>query len=269
MDDLTFDEATAVRPIDDGAFDWTVPAGWAQGRGAWGALSFGAMGRAILACEPDPERIMRSVSAEIVSPARVGAVRLTVSELRRGSALSSWSCLAVADTGEVVGRLSAVLAASRRDVPDYATWGMPSRPDVAPADDVPIVPVEPPFGPEFGQHLEFRPIAGIPLTGGPAVAQGYVRLRRPVPHSALTLVGLVDAWWPATLPAVTTLRPMATVGFAANLLVDPATIPVDEPLLHWGAASGAHEGFTSETRQLWSADGRLVVENLQSIVLIA
>jgi len=28
------------------------------------------------------------------------------------------------------------------------------------------------------------------------------------------------------------------------------------------------EGFTSETRRLWSPDGRLVVENHQSIVVI-
>lgn len=269
MDELTFDEATAVQDRGSGAFDWDVPAGWAQGRGAWGGLVVGAMARAIVASEPDPTRTVRSISAEIVAPARVGRVRLGVSPVRRGSAVSTWSCVATDEDGRAVCRLTGVLSAPRRDVPDYSAWGLAAMPEAPGADAVPVVPVEPPFGPEFGQQLEFRPITGFPLSGAVAEVSGWVRLRRPVPHTALSLLALVDAWWPATLPALTTLRPMATLTFAANLMVDPATIAAEAPLLHVGRATAAHDGYTSETRHLWSADGRLVAENLQSIALIA
>ena len=55
----------------------------------------------------------------------------------------------------------------------------------------------------------------------------------------------------------------------AVVLVDPVSVAADEALLHHGTASGAHTGFISEQHRLWAADGRLAIDNLQSIVLIA
>ena len=75
--------------------------------------------------------------------------------------------------------------------------------------------------------------------------------------------------WPATLSVLDRIRPVATVNFSANLLVDPVSVAADEALLHHGTASGAHTGFISEQHRLWAADGRLAIDNLQSIVLIA
>jgi hypothetical protein len=40
-------------------------------------------------------------------------------------------------------------------------------------------------------------------------------------------------------------------------------------LFYEGELTAGSEGFTSEVRRLWSPDGRLVAENLQSIVVIA
>jgi hypothetical protein len=82
------------------------------------------------------------------------------------------------------------------------------------------------------------------------------------------VLGLVDAWWPASYVAMSALRPMATVSFSAHLLVDPATLDVEQPLAFESWVSAMEHGFTSETRRLWSPDGRLVVENHQSIVVI-
>ena len=61
---------------------------------------------------------------------------------------------------------------------------------------------------------------------------------------------------------------MATVSFAANLVVDPGAVPWDEPLYYEGTVAGARDGYVSELRRLWTADGRLAVENLQSIAII-
>jgi hypothetical protein len=80
---------------------------------------------------------------------------------------------------------------------------------------------------------------------------------------------MVDAWWPAVLPALIEFQPIATVTFAANLNVDPATVPADDRLLHHGWATTMADGYVSEQRHLWTTDGRLAVDNLQSIVLIA
>jgi hypothetical protein len=61
---------------------------------------------------------------------------------------------------------------------------------------------------------------------------------------------------------------MATVSFSAHLLADPASVPIGEPVLMESAVTSAFEGFTSELRRLWSVDGRVLVENLQSIVVV-
>lgn len=97
---------------------------------------------------------------------------------------------------------------------------------------------------------------------------------RPVSQPQLTCPAAVAGrWpgrhWPATLSVLGRIRPVATVNFSADLLVDPLSVAADEALLHHGTASGAHAGFTSEQRRLWTADGRLAVDNLQSTVLIA
>jgi hypothetical protein len=65
------------------------------------------------------------------------------------------------------------------------------------------------------------------------------------------------------------MRPLATVMFAATLLVDPVDLDAAQQLYYEGELTAGANGFTSELRRLWSPDGRLVVENLQSIVVIA
>ena len=60
---------------------------------------------------------------------------------------------------------------------------------------------------------------------------------------------------------------VATVDFSAAVLVDPASIAPDALLLHHSFVSAAADGFTREHRRLWTADGRLAVDNVQTIVI--
>jgi hypothetical protein len=85
---------------------------------------------------------------------------------------------------------------------------------------------------------------------------------------AALALGLVDALWPATLVTFSELRPIATLTFAASLLVDPATIDPSQPLLHRGRLVSRREGYATETRELWTPDGRLAVFNTQVMVVI-
>jgi hypothetical protein len=117
--------------------------------------------------------------------------------------------------------------------------------------------------------VEVRPLSGAPAAGGRAVTSGWIRYTARTSMTAASVAALVDAWWPASLTALTHLRPLATVSFTANLLIDPATLDVGQALLYEGLVSAAGEGYSSEQRRLWTADGRLVVDNLQSIVVIA
>ena len=60
---------------------------------------------------------------------------------------------------------------------------------------------------------------------------------------------------------------MATVNFTANLLVDPASVDGAEPLLNQSFVTAAADGYASEHRRLWTPDGRLAVDNLQTMVI--
>ena len=261
-----FDEATAVHRIGDGVFDWAVLDGWQQGRGAWGGLVVGAIVRAVAATEPDSSRLVRSISAQLVAPAVVGAHRITVSPVRQGSAMSTWGIDVEGEAGAVARAVVITGAGRTTDTSDHHTWGTLTRPDAPSATDVPGLPSGPPF-PVFTQHCDFRPITGIPMSGGPAETLGWSGYADATPVTATSLLALVDAWWPASLPLLSQMPRIATVNFTASLLLDPTTVPIGEPLLHHSFVAGAHDGFTSEHRRLWTADGRLAVDNMQTVVV--
>jgi hypothetical protein len=263
--------ATSVAPLADGTFSWTVPDGWQQGRGAWGGLVIGALLRAVTAAEPDASRTVRSVSSQLAAPALVGDHVISMECVRRGAAVSTWIAALLDGSGAFVASLTAVLGSPRKldDAPHYASWQMVEPPAVPPPDDVQLIPFRPPLGPVFGAQMAARPVNGIPTSRQRPETIGWIGYAQPVPLTAATLIALVDAWWPASLAPLPRMRPIATVAFSANLLVDPASIPLGEPLLNHAFVSAAHEGFTSEVRRLWTVDGRLAVDNLQSIVLIA
>lgn len=251
---------------------WVVPAGWTQGRGAWGGLVVATAVRAAEAAEvrvgPDsPGRGVRTLTVQMMAPVPDGPVPVAVRELRRGSATAMWRVEVGSGQGGQCAEAAVVLGDPRAaDVPPVC----PAMPDVAPWEQAAVIEVGPPIGPEFAPHLEFRPVAGYPYSGRTDDVISWIRPRGDGGggYDAGALLGLVDALWPGTLIHVTTPRPMATLTFTATLLVDPATVPVDEPLLHIGRMVASAGGYVTETRELWTPDGRLAVHNTQVITII-
>jgi hypothetical protein len=260
--------ASSVRGEPSEGFRWDVPDGWQQGRGAWGGLVVGAIVRAIQASEPDPSRQLRSLTVQIVAPARVGTHHIDVRPVRIGGAMSTWSAT-IMGQGEVCASAVVILGAARQPTPGLgvAGWQSVQPPSAPPADDVPIIPFVDGLSPVFAQHYEARPVSGVPFGGGAAESVGWIRFAEPTPWTAASLLALVDAWWPASLAVVTEMPRIATVNFFAALDIDPATVPPHEPLLHHSFVTGAVDGFTTEHRRLWTADGRLVADNVQTIVV--
>ena len=249
---------------------WDVPDGWQQGRGAWGGLVVGAMVRAAVDAEPDPRRRVRTVSAHLFGPTVVGPAQVLVRSVRIGSAMSTWTVDVVDASGEATANAVVITGTDRAaELSDaYPGWGLARCPQLPDWQVLPVAPVRPPIGPVFSEHIEYRVVEGLPFTEGPTRTAGWVRFAEQDAWTADQLLGIVDAWWPCAMPALPAPHPMATVAFSAHLLIDPATIPAGEPLMAEAQMSAAHEGFTSETRRLWTADGRLAVENHQSIVVI-
>jgi hypothetical protein len=269
---LDFDTATALTPAESSTgaavFAWEVPDGWQQGRGAWGGLPIGAMVRATMLTEPDPARSVRTLSVQLLTPALAGPHTVAVAPVRIGSGMSTWAVSVTDAEGGTVGGGSIITAAPRRTSTerDESSWSPIRAPEVPASGQVPLSPTPPPF-PPFTRKLEYRVNSGFPLQGGSAETLGWSSYREPTPWTAASLIALADAWYTVTLVSLADLVPMSTVNFTANLLIDPASLAPGEALLHHGLLSSVREGFTSEQRRLWTSDGRLAVDNLQTIVV--
>lgn len=263
-----FAASCALERTDEASFQWFVPEGWLQGRGAWGGLVVAAHVNAAEAEQQlvDPSRRIRNVSTHLFGPLPPGDATVTTTCLRAGSAMTTWQVSIVGSDGNLASQ-AVVIAGTPRPVDDR--WGTAQMPDLPNWEGLPSAPVRPPIGPEFGAHFDYRPVAGIPGAQDEPKALGWLSPAGEWSRwTAGTALGIVDAWWPASYVSMAAVRPMGTVSFSAHLLVDPATVPTDEPLAYEAWVSATDDGFTSETRRLWSSDGRLVVENHQAIVVI-
>lgn len=267
---MLFDDGTALTPAGGGRFDWDVAADWDQGRGAYGGLVAGGAARAVALSEPDPERVLRTLSLHLGVPLPIGPATVVVEPLRVGSGVSMWSVTARDSEDRLAAHAVAVTGTPRAaDLDDVAaSWRTVEPPHLPPWGDLEPLPLPVPPSPPFTRHVEFRVAEGPPLSGQPPRSTGYVRFRDQASWDAASLLGIADAWWVTAMTTLTTLRPMPTVTFTAQMLVDPATIPAGEPLAYEAFMSAAHQGFTSETRRLWTLDGRLAVENLQTIAAL-
>jgi acyl-CoA thioesterase superfamily protein/acyl-Coa thioesterase superfamily protein len=258
-----FFAATALERIAPSSFRAQIPDGWQQGRGAFGGLVLAILLRAMEAAEPDRGRSARTVSGDLCGPALPGPADISVRVLRRGKNQTNVAAELRQDD-QVLALASAVLSTPRPQPPSPVFEGAPADADWR---GVPALEVAPPIGPAFAAHYEYRsdepPFA---VSGAPRIA-GWVRERKPLPRlDAPALIGRLDAWWP-TLFHVAAPRPVATVSFVAELLVDPATLPADEPLRYRARMAALHEGFFVELRELWQGE-RLVALNQQTFAII-
>lgn len=265
-----FAAGCAIERTGPDSFTWRVPEGWLQGRGAWGGLVVAAHVNAAEAEQnrSDPSRRIRNISAHLFGPLPSGEATIRTTCLRAGSAMTTWQVAITGSDGQLASQ-AVVIAGTGRPVSAQDRWGtaqMPSLPEWA---GLPSAPVRPPVGPEFGAHFDYRPVSGFPGAQSAPHALGWLSPAGTWDGwTAGTALGIVDAWWPASYISMAEVRPMGTVSFSAHLLVDPATVSPDEPLAYEAWVSATDDGFTSETRRLWSPDGRLVVENHQAIVVI-
>ncbi len=259
---MSFAEASAVTPIEPNLYRAVIPDGWQQGRGAFGGLVLATLLRAIEQAEP--ARPARTLAGDICGPVLPGPAELRVVELRRGSNQSNLAAT-LTQGGAVNATATAVFSDARRVVaPPFS----PAPPPPAAAwRDVPLIGRNRSDAPTFARHYDYRSAAPAFARGEPLI-DGFIREREPLPRlDAPALIGRLDAWWPTLFSLDGAPRPCATISFVAELLVDPATLPPDEPLRYRARLAALHEGFFVELRELWHG-GRVVALNQQTFAVI-
>jgi len=261
--DATFEELTRSVREADGAFAVEVPDRWQQGRGAFGGLVLATMARAVEAVVADPTRTLRTLTAELVGPAKPGPARVVVEVLRAGSGVTTAAARLVQD-GEVCAH--AVVAMGKpRGAYDALALEAPVLPGW---EEMPVMHLGPPMAPVFTQHVEFRCAGPLPFSGvAVAETSGWVRLRRPGGRrGGEYVVAMADSWWPAMLSAETAPRPAATLTFALEVVGEVE--PGEAPLAYRGRMLAGREGYAVESRELWTAGGKLVALNQQTFVVM-
>jgi acyl-CoA thioesterase len=263
---ISLDTLFTLRGAEPGRFHSRIPDGWQQGRGAFGGLVLGQMVAAAEASETDARRRLRSLTAELVGPVQPGAAELTVEPLRRGSSVTALA-VRLLQGGEVQAHAVALLAADR----PVAAWHEETPSSPPPWHAVPEIGLgSSGVGPAFAEFFEYRPLSGAPFSGAEtATTSGYIRSRLAVERpGAAWVTALADAWWSAAVARFTAVRPFATITFTLQMVLDPTTLDVTEPLFHRARAPHASDGYALETRELWTGDGRLVAVNHQTVAVL-
>jgi hypothetical protein len=253
-----FRTASAVEPLGDARYRATIPDGWQMGRGTFGGLLFGAMLRAVEHAEPD--RPARTLSGDVCGPVVPGDVEIAVRVLRRGNSQSNLAA-ELRQNGEILATATVVSSAARK-------IALPAPPLDTPLETAPGPPALPPSAIRavFTQNYLYRSDAPF---GGTVTPSGLIVENTPLAAvDAAALIGRLDAWWPAAFGLPTGPRPMATISFTAQILVDPSTLPPDEPLRYRARIAALHDGFSVELRELWHG-GRPIALNQQTFAVLA
>jgi acyl-CoA thioesterase len=262
---VSFDEATALRPRDDGAWEGRIVEDWYAGLGPLGGYVMAIVLRGMVLATADPARQPRTLTVHFLRAPESGPVVVRAVVERVGRSLSTVSAR-LEQGGQLVALALAALSAPR-DGPVLSAAPMP---EVAPpsAREVPGAfpggAALPPFTGRVTMETRF---------GGPmfsraeeALVGGWMGLREERPIDALTVAVLADAWFPAPWPRLRKLAPAPTIELTVHFRA-PLPRP-DSLLLGRFRTHHIEDGFFDEDGELWAPDGTLVARSRQLGLLI-
>ena len=262
-----FATATALASDGDG-FSGCLDRDWWGGTGPHGGYLAAILARgALLAGEPRQQ--LRSLTVHYLDNAREGQFRVDIGRLRATRSNTTLELTLRQGDDLILAGIAGM--AKGRSCPDLDGAAVPAATPYE-ATDLSRFLMErgvSDIAPPFATRLEYRHCLGPePLSGSEeALTGGWLRMLDGHPIDAPAAAMLTDAWWPAVwsrlrqVPRTPTLD--LTIHFRRPL---PDT---DEPVLAQFRSRLGLDGFVDEEGELWSADGRLLVQSRQLAVLLA
>ena len=246
----------AADPVE-GGFAVEIPANWLQGRTAFGGLSSALALHAAQQADIDLPPL-RSALVSFVGPLS-GRVTVTATVLRRGRNAAFVQADIVSDKG-LGYRATFVFMSDQpsRIAHDARTTGT----QTPPAADATLY-----VGPAdfFTGNFEFLDVKD---GTGPAEWRRWGRLRERAGLDPLVeLITMADALPPAAFKLLgKDFVPISSLTWQVNLLA-PAPVTTDGWWLLGATTDFAANGCSSQTMRLWTADGTLVAEGMQSVAI--
>jgi acyl-CoA thioesterase len=262
---LSFDQDTALREVEDGAYEGQIADTWWTPRGPLGGYVMALMMRGLELAVNDEARQARAVTVYFLRPPQAGPVIVRPLVERAGRSLTTASARLEQEGA------SQAIAIGAFSVP----WPGPlledaPTPEVAPPGDRDEPPRELPGAkrPAFTELVTMQGRFGaMPFSGADhAEAGGWLGLREERPIDALTVLVLADAWYPAPWPRLSALAPAPTIELTVHFR-SPLPLP-DSLLLGRFTSRLVRDGFFEEDGELWAPDGTLVAQSRQLALLI-
>ncbi|WP_294356738.1 thioesterase family protein [uncultured Sphingomonas sp.] len=251
---------SALEPMDDAtAWRGTIPAGWMQGRTAYGGLSAAIALHCAMQSESDLPPL-RSAQVSFIGPLS-GAIMVTTHKLRRGknaafiqADIESEAGLGLRCTFVFMRAIESEVDYQTTTVPDFARPG----PDDTTFKGHPRVP--------FTQNFEFLDQREAPDLK-PAEWLRWTRLNeRDGIDPMVELIAVGDCLPPAALRLLGRNVPMSSMTWMLNVL-GPTPATEDGWWLLRSDADYARAGSSSQQMGIWNAHGEMVAEQMQSVAL--
>lgn len=264
MTDQTFSEIISAMKPENGVVTAPVPENWAQGRTAFGGYTVGALLGAVQVLHPGLNPV-RSALVNFTGPVSAPP-RMTARLLRAGRNVTT-----VAAEADIDGAVAATATFS---------FGAPIQHDLAvdlpapdapgPGDCEPYIPADVDrFVPRFQKQFDTRLIdGGRPYSGA---SEGYVRCwaRHRDPGARDTVTGLIclaDVLPPAIFPVLNRISKNSSMTWLCNFLTEDYA-SADGWFQIETRMTAARDGYSSQVMRIWDADGRLISDGMQSVVV--
>jgi len=266
----SFDSAISLSPgKGDGLFVGELDRDWWGGIGPHGGYLAAILTRGLELAADGGRRAPRSLTVHFLNTATPGPFELRSAKERSGGTLETIGFRMLQGEKPIVAGLGA-MAAARSSValadgrmPEAAPWR-----EVAVSrflTDSGVTDLAPPFA----VQLEYRHCLGPdPLSGGrEAVTGGWLRFRDGRPLDLPAAAMLMDAWWPAVWSRLRAVPRTPTIDLTLHFR--EALALTSEPVLAVFRTRLAQDGLMDEEGELWSVDGRLLVQSRQLSMLLA
>ncbi len=257
----TYTELLASAETVADGFQLTIPESWMQGRTTYGGLSAALCLEAALRAYPDLPPL-RSANISFIGPAG-GAVEGRAQALRQGKSVSFVEADLAGEAG-LATRAVFAFGAARESMFDRTFTPPPEMPGPEACED--FIPKG--FGPNFAQHFETKLAQGARPGTASDQYDHFIWVRH-VDRDAggpVALLALADMPPPAVMPMFPHFKPISTMSWHMNVLVDgPAS--ADGWWLLQSRAEHARNGYSSQDMLIWNSDLELVVAGRQNVAI--
>ncbi len=268
VDTHPFDTATAVQAVGDGTFAGRTSDDYWNFTGPFGGATAATLLRAAME-HPRSFGTPLSFTVNFCAPVTKGEFRIAVREIRSNRSTQHWSMeLEQADAG-ITATATAVFAQRR------ASWAHQAAqmPSAAAFEGLPSLPTQGLMA--WMQHYDFRFASGMPRRLGPtpnaepasARSQVWISERRPRPLDFLSLLAFADTFFGRIFHVRGAMFPIGSVSMTTYFHADADDLAAvgDAPVLGEADAKVFTKGFSDQTGDLWSRDGRLLATSHQIV----